>query len=110
MSGVRIELHPEAQSEIRSAALWYEERRAGLGDEFIEEVSKGLWRVEQSPASFPVWPGTGESLVPIRKVVLGRFPYLIAFEVRLNQAFVLAVAHANRRPLYWLGRSCQEPG
>ncbi len=50
MSGVHVELHPEAQSEIRSAALWYEERRAGLGDEFIEEVSKVLWRVEQAPA------------------------------------------------------------
>ena len=110
MSGVRVELHPEAQSEIRSAALWYEERRAGLGDEFMGDVSKGLGRVEQAPASFPVWPRTGESLVPIRKVVLGRFPYLIAFEVHHDQAFVLAVAHANRRPLYWLGRSSQQPG
>jgi hypothetical protein len=52
MSGVRVEIHPEARSEIRSAALWYEERREGLGDEFIAEVSKGLWRIEQSPASF----------------------------------------------------------
>jgi hypothetical protein len=59
MSGARVELHPESQSEIRSTALWYEERRHGLGDEFIGDVSKGLWRIEQSPVSFPVWPGTG---------------------------------------------------
>jgi SmpA/OmlA family protein len=29
---VRLELHPEARGEFRSAALWYEERRPGLGD------------------------------------------------------------------------------
>ena len=38
---MRFELHPEARAELRSAALWYDERRSGLGDEFIAEVSGG---------------------------------------------------------------------
>jgi hypothetical protein len=41
---VRLELHPEARAELRSAALWYDERRPGLGDEFIVEVSAALDR------------------------------------------------------------------
>src|SRR5437773_2601685 len=44
-SDVRLELHPEARAELRSAALWYEERRPGLGDEFISEISASLDRV-----------------------------------------------------------------
>jgi UvrD-like helicase family protein len=38
-SDVRLDLHPEARSELRSAALWYDEQRPGLGDEFIADVS-----------------------------------------------------------------------
>ena len=34
---MRLELHPEARAELRSAALWYDERRSGLGDEFLAE-------------------------------------------------------------------------
>lgn len=39
---MRVELHPEARAELRSAALWYDERRPGLGDEFIAEMSTAL--------------------------------------------------------------------
>lgn len=107
--GVRVEVHPEVRSEIRAAALWNEERRAGLGDDFIHEVSGGVARVEQTPRSFPVWPGTESSRAPIRKVVLDRFPYLIAFEVHPDHSFVLATAHARRRPLCWLGPATGGP-
>ena len=63
---MRLELHPEARAELRSAALWYDEQRPGLGDEFISEV---------------------------------------AFEEHEQHLLVLAVAHAKRRPLYWLTRT-----
>jgi hypothetical protein len=36
---VRLELHPEARAELRSAALGYDEQRPGLGDEFIADVA-----------------------------------------------------------------------
>jgi plasmid stabilization system protein ParE len=77
---VRLELHPEARAELRSAALWYEERRPGLGDEFISEISASLDRVRDTPESYPVWPGTPAVDPLIRKATAQRFPYLIAFE------------------------------
>jgi hypothetical protein len=49
---VRLELHPEARAELRSAALWYEERHSGLGDEFIAEVSAALDRIGDAPESY----------------------------------------------------------
>jgi len=75
---VRLELHPEAQAELRSAALWYDERRPGLGDEFMGEVSAAT---------------------------IQQFPYVIAFEKHERHVLVLTVAHAKRRPLYWLTRA-----
>ena len=67
---MRLELHPEARAELRSAALWYDERRPGLGDEFIAEVSASLNRVGDSPESYPAWPGTRAAGPPIRKAAL----------------------------------------
>ena len=102
---MRLELHPEARGELRSAALWYDERRPGLGDECIAEVSAAFDRMGDSPASDTAWPGTGAAGPPIRKATVQRFPYLIAFERHEQQLFILAVAHAKRRPLCWLTRA-----
>jgi plasmid stabilization system protein ParE len=102
---VRLELHPEAQVELRSAALWYEERRPGLGDEFLSEISASLDRVSDAPESYPPWPRTRAADPVIRKATIQRFPYVIAFEEHEQHLLVLAVAHAKRRPLYWLTRT-----
>jgi hypothetical protein len=72
---VRLELHPEARAELRSAAIWYDERRPGLGDEFIAEISVALERVGDAAESYPVWPGTRAQDPVIRKATLQRFPY-----------------------------------
>ena len=102
---MRLELHPDARAEVRSVALWYDERRTGLGDEFIGEVSAALDRIGDTPESSPAWPGTRGAGPLIRKGSVQRFPYLIAFEKHEQHVLVLAVAHAKRRPLYWLTRT-----
>jgi toxin ParE1/3/4 len=102
---VRLELHPEARAELRSAALWYDEQRPGLGDEFIAEVSATLDRICGTPESYPAWPRTRAVGPLIRKATIQRFPYVIAFEKDEQHVLVLAVGHAKRRPLYWLTRT-----
>src|SRR6476646_7573505 len=54
-----LERRSRESAEGRSAALWYDEQRPGLGDEFIAEVAVALKRVGDAPESHPVWPGTG---------------------------------------------------
>ncbi|WP_433933048.1 type II toxin-antitoxin system RelE/ParE family toxin [Sorangium cellulosum] len=102
---MRVELHPEARAELRAVAVWYDERRPGLGDEFVDEVSSIIARIGEAPGSFPRWPTTSPASVHIGRAVLGRFPYVIAFEVHAERVLVLAIAHAKRRPLYWLARA-----
>ncbi len=36
--------HPEADEELVGAALWYEERQPGLGDDFLDEFEHALHR------------------------------------------------------------------
>jgi toxin ParE1/3/4 len=102
---VRVELHPEADAELRAAAVWYDERRPGLGDDFMTEVSAVLTRIGEAPASFPVWPAAPAAPDRIHRAVVSRFPYVVAFEVHPDHALVLAIAHGKRRPLYWLQRA-----
>jgi plasmid stabilization system protein ParE len=102
---VRAVLHPEARRELRRAALWYDERSPGLGHEFLAEVAATLDRIGERPQSFPPWPNARNvGREPIRRAVLRRFPYVLAFEVETDQILVLAVAHGKRRPAYWSGR------
>jgi plasmid stabilization system protein ParE len=102
---VRVELHPEARAEFRSAAVWYDEQQLGLGNEFVAEVTRTLARIAEASHSYALWPNIKDRAVPIRRALVQRFPYAIAFEVHSDQIRVLAVAHAKRRPLYWLART-----
>ena len=71
---MRIELHPEAESEISAAAAWYDDQRAGLGDEFIGVVTRWLEALIESADTWPQWPGAPAMSPPIRRVLLERFP------------------------------------
>jgi len=71
----------------------------------MAEVTAVLQRIETAPHSFPRWPGTSGTAEPIRRAVMHRFPYLIAFEGHADHVLVLAIAHGKRRPLFWLARA-----
>ena len=43
---------PAAELEAAEAAAWYDDRGAGLGDDFLNEVAEGLARIRHDPQSF----------------------------------------------------------
>jgi hypothetical protein len=45
--------HPEADEELVGAALWYDERQPGLGDDFLDEFERALRRIEAEPERWP---------------------------------------------------------
>jgi len=95
--------HPEADLEAESAVLWYETQQVGLGRDFLAELERGLNVIAESPGTWPIWPGIPESL-GIRRFLLSRFPYAIAYEFAESEVIVYAVAHLARRPGYWKDR------
>jgi toxin ParE2 len=95
---IPYEIHAEAEAEITEAALFYdvqsEERRA----RFLESVRLAIALIRE-------YPDLGSPVSSIvRKALVPRFPYAIIYEFDGQSIFVLAVAHAHRRPNYWHGR------
>lgn len=96
---------PEAEAELQSAASWYEERRRGLGVELIAVVDSAFQSVLENPEAHATWRPDR----PYRKCSLRRFPYVVFFRLDSTTVEVVAVAHAKRRPGYWLDRRRRDP-
>jgi plasmid stabilization system protein ParE len=94
---------PPARQEIDDAFAWHEAQRPGAGNAFLAELAGALSLVEQLPRASPRVPRTSRGR-EVRRKVLVQFPYSVVYEVRGNDVFVLAVAHAKRRPYYWRQR------
>jgi len=91
---------PDAEAELQSAAIWYEGKRRGLGIELIAVVDRAFESILENPEACPVWRPNR----PYRKLLLERFPYVVFFSIDAATVEIVAVAHAKRRPGYWLDR------
>jgi plasmid stabilization system protein ParE len=67
---------PLAEQDALEAAIWYEERQPGLGDEFLTEVDRAVHELSESASLYRV-----------------RFA-----DVRQQQVWVLAIFHGRRHP------------
>jgi len=94
-----IAFRPEARAEFDAAADWYEQRRIGLGLEFIDTVDQPLARVAHMPEMYAMVHRD------IRRAVLRRFPYSILYRVEPNQVVIVSVFHSGRDPMRWKSRS-----
>jgi len=100
---VRLRVLDAAEEELYDAARWYENERPGLGDDFVAEYRNAILRIESAPESLARIE-TIRSRGNLRRCLLHRFPYYIPFELRNDEIVILAVAHAKRRPNYWIRR------
>jgi plasmid stabilization system protein ParE len=96
---VRIDFHPEATAELENAADWYVGKNPAAAARFAEAVDAALVKIQSTPERFLL---VGPNL---RACTVERFPYQIVFRVDPHRLYVLAVAHAKRRPGYWRQRS-----
>ena len=87
----------EAQREFLNAISEYEEVRAGLGQRFKDEVDRCILWVAH-PELYRLRFGSH------RRINLRVFPYYIPYVIREQTLWILAVAHASRKPLYWISR------
>ena len=42
---MKLAIHPAVEDEVQDAALWYDLKKPGLGDEFMDELSDALNQV-----------------------------------------------------------------
>ena len=96
-----VRFGPEALVEVSHAVNWYEDRRSGLGADFLRALDGTVNRIAHQRIlglRLPVLDGSST----VRRVAIPRFPYQV---VSVDEVVrVLAVAHDRRRPGYWADR------
>ena len=94
----RLIIRPEAEAELTAAFDWYEERVAGLGDDFLLHVEAVLQALLRAPRQFPHVHRS------VRRALLRRFPYAVFYVEDEERVVVLSVFHAKRNPRQWQDR------
>ena len=84
---------------MTEAALFYEQRLAGLGYEFLDEL-------ERCAARIVAFPESGQHCYEhFRRAIVARFPFSVVYEILPDGILIVAVAHQRRRPGYWRQRA-----
>lgn len=87
-----------AAADVEEAWQWYEARREGLGDEFLQVVGAAIESIHAHPESAPLVHRD------IRRQLLRRFPYGLFYRLIEGRVVVVACFHAKRHPRAWRSR------
>jgi plasmid stabilization system protein ParE len=94
----RLVFAPEAETDIAEAYFWYENRRIGLGEEFLSSVDACVESIRRGPKKCPI---VHEGY---RRCLVRRFPYAVFYEISAKTVTVYAVFHTARNPEKWRHR------
>ena len=93
-------LSTPASQELAEAVQWYEQRRPDWGGKLFDAVTRAIEQIRENPEIGS--PRRGRR--PSREWRVNGFPYKVAYRIRENDIYVVAIAHTSRRPLYWKSR------
>ena len=99
MGAPRLVLHPDAADEYVEAVRCYGERSAPVRASFVSEVERAFRLIIAFPNR---WPRFGSRH---RRILVRRFPYSVIYLETNGRLWVVAVAHAKRKPFYWSKRA-----
>ena len=89
---------PLAEQDALEAAIWYEERQPGLGDEFLSEADRAVEALSESALLHRI------RFADVRRAPIHRFKfYGVYYIVREQELWILAIFHGRRHPR-WLQR------
>ncbi len=88
-----------ARREMEKAYRWYARHSLQAAQRFADAVDRAVQQIASAPDRWPVYRA------PYRWVRAGRYPYLLYYCILdPTRVLIMAVAHARRRPGYWLRR------
>lgn len=88
----KVELTDEAKQDIEASYDYYEERSAGLGDRFEQDVNEAIEAIAAIPEGFPV------KYNGYRAAVLKVFPYIIYYVFMNPVVRIIQVFHTSQDP------------
>jgi hypothetical protein len=69
-----LHVHPAATIEYSQAAIWYEEKALGLGEDFLNRIESAFVAIAAHPMRFPEYSLRPKGWI-FRRCLLERFPY-----------------------------------
>jgi plasmid stabilization system protein ParE len=96
MARWKLRIEERAESEARSAFLWYLARNPHAAERFQATLEECIDAIAETPDHFPeLEPGIR------RRLVLHRFPYAVLYRIASDEVQIVAIMHLHRRPGYW---------
>jgi plasmid stabilization system protein ParE len=93
----RLEIQPDAITDIEEAAQWYEDREPGLGADFARSIFERI----ESLRTKPLIHLLRDRRRNVRWVLAHRFPYRIVYRMQNELVKVFAVVHTARHDRQW---------
>ena len=98
-----LRFHHDAIREAELAQAWYDRQQPGLGDDFAAGLDDAIGAILDRPGMWPRDDSTGTRR-EVRIRTIEPFAYMVVYEIRGEELFVLAVAHHRQKQGYWAGR------
>ncbi len=95
---MHVEFLEHASIELDDAIEYYNFQSTGLGEIFLDEVLETIELILYFPQ---LWTRNSENT---RKAVLRKFPFNLIYSMYQDKIYIIAVAHQNREPEYWIDR------
>jgi len=83
---------PEIEEDAIVGYTWYEEKAAGLGEEFLRVFYACAEEISRNPSIYP------KVYKEFRRCLLRRFPYAIYFMITEKETMVFGLFHCARDP------------
>ena len=81
----KLLIKEEANADIVKAYSYYETKKPGLGDRFIQTLYEHFQRIRNTPELFP------KKNRNFREAVMSHFPYLIIYRIEDDVIYVLSI-------------------
>lgn len=81
-----------AEADLQNAFVWYEGKRRGLGEEFLERVDQAINQIGKNPLA------ARKVVKDVRKLSIRQFPYGLWYRVAADSV-VIACLHHRRSPV-----------
>lgn len=91
----RVDVSEAAEQDLAEAAVWYEERGAGLGADLVRRTREAMQRIALTPLIYPIAHGS------LRRAGVKRFPYGVFFRAYDDRVEIAAIFHDRRDPTLW---------
>ena len=86
----RVIIRPAAEADLQQAKQYYDERRPGLGEEFISAMRQAMHSLQENPERRAFY------YREFRRLLTRRFPYKVFYLVQGERVIVFRILHAKQ--------------